>query len=287
MHDNKTGPSYQGASLVDADADYGDDDMPDFKKWDTCDWCSVIWMMAAVVLLTVVSILAIAGAYEGKNKYNDVFKKANASLALLDEAREIVQDCFTCTEQIQKPSVISPPPEFLPTPGKYNMLFNSTIRLTKDAALKTHFEKFGIRMPGITFGVPASGGFTYNNPVIITRGMVTNDTKNTVDVAGKPTQQQQLPAMSIIGQPGLTSLAYIAKSTPVANRCNSLYTTRYTEPESIFSQVPMYILYDDSPSPPTIVKYYFCMCIYNVVPGAMPGMEADYERCASMTVTNL
>lgn len=269
VYDNQSGPNYYGKSLMDPDADYGDEDMPDFKKWDTCDWCSVMWMMTAVVLLTIVSIFSIAGSYEGRNKYADIFKKANASLALLGEAQEIIQDCFTCTDQKQNPGVNNPGPEFSPTPGKYNMLFNSTIRLTKDAALNTHFEEFGIRMPGITFGVPASGGFTYNNPVVITRGMVTNATK------------QQQPAMSIIGQPGLTSLAYIAKSTtPVANRCNSLYTTRYEESESMFSQVPMYILYDDSPT--ASVKYYFCMCIYNVVFGVTPGMEADYERCTPM-----
>jgi hypothetical protein len=242
-------------------------------KWEPSDWVKVLLMMFFVILFAFLSVFAIVLSHEGRKEYNTIEEDAKTALGLVDRASQLTSDCFQCIEAKQTKSGN---PQFVETPGEFTFLPKASLHLSEDAAKRTQFPG-GIQMPGVQFGLPAPGSFEYNTPVIFTRGVTTNYT-----FSGST---RFWNGFSIKGQPGLTSLAYVTKSTPVADRCHSLYTTTYTDKQNgIFSQAPMYILFDNAPAVST--KYYLCMCLFNLVPGAMSGTEGDYERCVPMPRTD-
>lgn len=267
--DSRTTPQYTGSSL----SDMQEEPEVDYKKWKPSDWGQVLVMMFFVCLCIALAVLGMVLAYEGRRKYNSIEDDANALTKILQDKSALDNPCFNCIEGVQSSSAGVTPQE-----GVYTLVFNAPLHLTKDAAKNTHFPG-GFQIPGMSFGLPAPGGFEYNTPVIISRGMSTNNTQTNDN---NKQNFQYWDGASLFGQPGLTSMAHITKSTSVQNRCYSLYTETYTaDPNGVFSQVPMYILFDDSPS--ASPKYYLCMCIFNLDPSATVGMESDYERCVPMT----
>jgi hypothetical protein len=254
----------------DSTAMLGDGQSPDnpndpktnYIKWSTGDKWAIAFYMIMMSIALAAAIASVVLLYTGQRNYNDIKSKIKTAQNLVDEASTLDSECFECLDNTRQ----NPRNGNLENvPGDRTMLIKAQMQLSKESARKIQFPG-GIQMPGIVFGaIPVTG---FNDPVIVTRGGLTNATTG----GGTST---------FFGSPGYTSLAYVSTSSAdVTARCQSLQSPPMQASNGVIavSQVPIYIVQSASPSP---VKYFACMCTQNIDP--VSPTAADSERCIELS----
>lgn len=262
-HNNDDRRRRRGGARRKQNGSTGNDSSPPSKYRQLTNsekWAFVAWIVMMLVIAGVDSVSLYFWS-DGKSTNDDVFDELEVNNATIAEASKLQSTCFECVEYKVNPVGGGT----TQTPGEYTTLVRSKMELTDEAARHVHFPG-GIQMPGVIFGMSVNGlSKSPNPPVIFTRG--------TAWIGS-------FGGLSLQGNAGYTSLAYvIASSVTVAERCEAL-TTPANGVQDYVSVTPQYVLKDDSKSPP---DYYYCMCTFNA--DSAVGSAAAGEQCTKFDTT--